>query len=693
MLALISIDTIDSFIEANLSYVAMGHIGLVLLLVIILLAFGKGGSGDYDRRDEENFDYRTGDAITFKPVAGVTLPDMEPEESVTFTDDRPKREQKIVLPDEPGPTDTTKENNDTVEPDMEAEPSEETEETASETPSDIDQRKQDKVREILSVESDHAILAINRDEMILDLNSKAHELLQYEREDLEGKKIDEIIYLEAADSESESGSKQIAKGERKDGTLFPISVELEMADREFGIITVTLFLLSDPSAPIPASEEAEEENDELIGETVEETIIETAETSEEVIEEATPEIAEETEDVVEEPESGSEEESGAGEESDTDDELIGAVPAVEESEEEDLTLPDEEETPDPEPLEEESSEPETEEVDEPEPEPVEEETEDAESAPEPVQPEPSATRALMPPPPPPPKGGVKKPLSGLPRKPLPLVRPGSTSVKRPLAPLDNNTVDMFSPQLAQPLQSIVQLAEMISSDENAVPQLKKYAIAIQAKSNRLMSQLEDMSMLASAQKGLLEVSDKPFNLSQMISGLVDLATNVMPDQKQKILYNGEEQDLLVVSDEGHFEKILSNLINVMLHATSEKDVSLSLKSEQPEENKESEKTISYEGKDLQISSNHRIHIRADFPIEPGSAHLFDITVNRGQDNAIIHNVQNNGALKNHISSLRLVKELSRVIGGKVGFSSEGEEQGVIEISLELPCAQIGSYPA
>ena len=667
MSELIPIESIDSFIEANLHYVAMGHIGLVLILVIILFALGKRESEEYRARDEENFDYRTGDAITFRPVAGISIPELETEESAP-PPNKPKPEQPIVLPDDADPESATEEGDDA---DMSAESSNDEEESKTETQSETDQRRLDKIKEVLAIKSEQAILAINRDELILDLNGKAHELLQYEREDLERKKIDEIIYLEEVESENETGSKQVAKGQRKDGTLFPVSVELEMADREFGIITVTLYSLSDPEAPVSAPE-AKEDSDELIGD------IKATENTEDV-EEAVAES-----DV--EKEQHSEEGSESKEEQTEETGVVSAEEPTEPLEDESSTLPETEEANEAEPIEEESSEA------EPETEPTEEEPQ-PESIPEPPKPEPVVARALMPPPPPPPKGGVKKPLSGLPRKPLPLVRPGSTTAKRTLTPLDNNTVDMFTPQLAQPLQSIVHLAEMISSDENAGPQLKKFAIAIQAKSNRLMSQIEDMSMLSSAQKGLIEVTDKPFNLSRMISGLIDLAASVMPDQKQKINYEGDEQDLLVVSDEGHFEKILSNLINITLHASSEKDVSLSLKSEQLDENPESGKTISYEGRELQIKSNQHIHIRAEFPIEAGSAHLFDITVNRGHDNAIIHNVQNNGALKNHISSLRLVKELSRVVGGKISFSSEGDEQGVIEISLELPCAQIGSYPS
>ena len=661
---LIPIETIDSFIEANLPFVAMGHIGLVLILVIILFSLNKRESDQEPRkRDEENFSYDTGKEIMFRPAARGPKPYQEGQDAPPpAKTDKPDPNKPIVMEDSAGPEsgpDDTETSTSSEENAPDAESAEE--ETPLEPLSDPDQKRLDKINEVLSQQTEHAIIAINREEQILDLNGKATELTQYAREDLEGKKIDEIIFLEAAEPGSDSAGQQVAKAERKDGSLFPVSVELEMADREFGIITVTLYPNIDEGAVVP--EAAEESTEETIPETIGES-----QEEQEVVEETsseTEESSEEQEDKIVLPDA---------EEAETE-EVIGGVAEPETDEQQAIEEEKEESAAE--------DKPETEE--EPVPESIPE--------PAPAKQEPAGPRTLMPPPPPPPKGGQAKPLAPLPRNPLPLTKIGNSPLSRQPKAIDNKTLELFTPQLSQPLQSILQLAEMISADEHAGPQLKKYAIAIQAKSNRLMSQIEEMSLLANVQKGLIEVTDKPFNLSRMVTGLVDLATSVMSDQKQKIRCECEDQDLIIVSDEDHFEKILSNLINVALYAASDQEVSINLSSNVIEEGKEAEKTISYEGRDLQIGSNRRILIRADFPSDAKANHLFDIAVNRGHDNAIVHNVQNNSALKNHISSLRLVKELTRVVGGKIGFAAEGDEKGTIEISLEIPCAQVGSYPA
>jgi PAS domain S-box-containing protein len=107
-----------------------------------------------------------------------------------------------------------------------------------------EKRRLERVTSILQARGDTPTILINRDEIILDLNSSATELFLFQKADIEGKKIDEIIFLEERDhtshADSEGEGYQRAKAERKDGSQFSIKVELEMADREFGIITVTL---------------------------------------------------------------------------------------------------------------------------------------------------------------------------------------------------------------------------------------------------------------------------------------------------------------------------------------------------------------------------------------------------------------------------------------------------------------------
>ena len=517
---LIPIETIDSFIEANLPFVAMGHIGLVLILVIVLFTLHKGESDqEPQKHDEDNFSYDTNKEIMFKRAASSSTPDQEGQDAPPPKKvDVPDPDKPIVMEEE---TEPEAESDDTEPAAQDNAPDTENaeKETSSEPLSDPEQKRLDKIKEVLSQQSELAIVAINREEQILDLNGKAAELTQYTREDLEGKKIDEIIFLEASESGSDSGGQQVAKAERKDGSLFPVSVELEMADREFGIITVTLYPNINEGAVIPeaAKDDAEETAPEIIGEVREEQDVEEGTSVPET--EEPKEASEETEDKIVQPDA---------DEAETEtEEIIGAV-AESETEEQQTTEEEKEEA---------VVEDKTETEEEPVPKSIPE--------PAPAKPESAAPHTLMPPPPPPPKGGPAKPLAPLPRNPLPLTKIGNSPLSRQPKAIDNKTLELFSPQLSQPLQSILQLAEMISADETAGPQLKKYAIAIQAKSNRMMSQIEEMSLLANVQKGLIKVTDKPFNLSRMVTGLVDLATSVMSDQKQKIHCECEDQDLII----------------------------------------------------------------------------------------------------------------------------------------------------
>lgn len=586
MLEFITVTSIESFVQENLMFVAIGHIGLVLILLVFFFNMGKNDSiVEPTEKDEDTFVYDEETSSMFKSNSnGESRIEIPSDDEKPPSDDTSESDidEPIVFNSQINEADIPNVDNIVVNNNEEEEEAEEVEDKAEEETennppqesAEIEQKRLDRITEILSSKSERGIFVINRDEIILDLNSQASELFQFTQEDLSGKKVDEIIFLE--ESEKENGEvtdqQQSAHGQKKDGERFPISVELEMADREFGLITVTLFPAMEPEMPSAENETVE----------------------------------------------------------------------------------------DPVELPEEKTEPEPEEI--------------------------KAVPVAMPPPPPPPKArAITKPLA-------PIV-PLSTALVANAKSLDSKTVEMFSTQLAQPLQSIVQLAELISNDANAIPHLKKYAVAIQAKSNRMMSQIDEMSMLVSAQKGQIQLQDKPFNLSKVMANLVDIAASVTSDQEQNIHYSPEEQDLIVLSDEEHFQKVVSNLIDITLHTADEKDISLLLKSELISENKDPGKKISFDGQELLIGSTRRIFVSTEFPSDPNTNRFFDISINRTEDNSIVNRLQSSGSLKNYNSSIRLMKELVRGLGGKLAFVADEENKGIINFSVELQCAQVGSYPS
>ncbi len=119
-----------------------------------------------------------------------------------------------------------------------------------------------RIYQLFQGKDSETLIAIDREEHILALNPGAEKLFQYLSHELRGKKIEDIIFLEAGDKEAAKGAgtdpldeedKQRAKGHAKDGSSFPVGVELEMADRPLGVILVrihTLDLLVKSGKPV-----------------------------------------------------------------------------------------------------------------------------------------------------------------------------------------------------------------------------------------------------------------------------------------------------------------------------------------------------------------------------------------------------------------------------------------------------------
>jgi len=584
MISFLAVSSIETLVENNLALFAIGHIGLVLVLLVFFFNLNSNKlPKESNVRDEEAFDYGTEDGSLFRSNTEGSIPLKALKQEQDAAGDPDALDEPIVfnsqisdehLPDGMGEVESKAEEAIRVEAEEETSESDETDVMAAaltsiaEEEQNTEARKQTRIQEILASVADKKAILINRDETILDINAQASELFQYLRADIEGKKIDEIIFLEEAEEQKSDANPegyQRAKGRRKDESQFPVQVELEMADREFGIITVTLH---------PA-----------------------------VFEEDAPVEAPATE---------------------------GVQP-------------------------------------EPTPPPVET------SAP------PPRTKPLPPPPRP------KTPANA-----LALQSPGSMITGG--RPVDSKTIEMFSSQLSQPLQSIVQLAQLISSDEKAIPHLKKYAVAIQAKSNRLMSQIEEMSMLASVQKSEITVKEQPFNLGNLISSLVNLTANLPGENNPKIHYNRGENDLIVMSDEEQFEKVLSNLINITLNSVEKQDVDLFVQSEIVKHAPEPAKTVNFKGQKLEINATRRLSISAQFPGDEHTNRFFDVSINR-PENPLVQKLQSSSSLKNHMSSIRLMKELAKSLGGKLHFSADEQQIGQLQLELELPCVEVAAYPS
>jgi len=594
MLTLLAASSFETLVENNLALFAIGHIGLVLVLLVFFFNMSSHKAHKEPKeRDEEAFDYATEDGSMFRANTVGSIPlnalktkeEANPDaidEPIVFNSQINDENLPIEKPEDPALS----------EEELMEEAGEQDETDAmvasltsvGEEEHAIEQRRLGKIEEILNSVSDRKVILINRDESIVDINAPASELFQYQKEDIEGKKIDEIIFLEEAESkDSDSDGYQKAKAQRKDGSQFTIQVELEMADREFGIITVTLY----PTESVSKQKESEK--------------IQLEET--------------------------------------------------EESPEEELTIGGE------------SLEP------EPAPEPIA----------LPSTPAPTRTKPL--PPPPRPKSQSNSLTL---QSPGPMI-PGGR-------PLDSKTIEMFSSNLSQPLQSIVQLAQLIASDEKAIPHLKKYAVAIQAKSNRMMSQIEEMSMVVSAHRSDIKVKEKPFNLGNLLSSIVDLASNTGGESKQKIHFHRGESDLIVMSDEEHFEKVISNLLNIALISVETHDIELHVSSQIVKDAPDPGKTVNFKGQDIRINSVRRLNISTQFPGDEHINRFFDASINR-PDNPLVQKLQSSSSLKNHMASIRFMKELARSLGGKLKFAANEQQIGELQLEVELPSVEVAAFPS
>jgi len=599
MFSLIAVSSLETLVENNLALFAIGHIALVLILLVVFFNWSSNKAPkEPSARDEEAFDYGTEDGSLFKSNMEGSIPlDALKKEEAEEDPNPDSIDEPIVfnsqINDDNLPGEETESLEEEEAQDVETEEAEDDDTDAvaaaltsvgdsEKEEQDTESRRQERIQEILAANTSQKLLLINRDETIIDINEQASEILQYQKDDIEGEKIDEIIFLEESTEElsgAESEGHQKAKAERKDGSQFPIQVELEMADREFGIIMVTLH---------PA---VFEEDDE-----------------EEPIEEAQLE-----------PEATAEEE------------------------------------------------PETIPMPEPDPEPVQ-----AEAAPQ--------LRKPLPPPPRP-----KNPANSLALNAGGAMVPGGHR-------LDSKSIEMFSAQLSQPLQSIAQLAQLISSDENAIPHLKKYAVAIQAKSNRIMSQIEEMSMIVSAQKSEVKIDEKPFNLGNLLETLVKLTSSIPGENPQKIHYNRGQNDLIVLSDEVHLEKVISNLINITMNSAENQDIELHVDSNIIEDAETPAKMIDFKGQKMEINTVRCLKISTQFPGDENTNRFFDVSINR-PDNPLVQKLQSSSSLKNHMASIRLMKELAGSLGGKLKFSSNEQQIGELLLEVNLPSIEVAAYPS
>ena len=606
MFSLLAASSIESLVHNNLALFAMGHLGLVLILLVFFFNMGSNKAPKEPReRDEDAFDYATEDGSLFKsntegsiPLDALKSPETTDanadalDEPIVFNSQIREQEMPPEAPHDSNEGDTLTLDESDPEHESADATSDSDDSTADrdsepETEEDHNRRKLERIATILESAPAGPLMLINREERILDLNAEASELFQYQKQDIEDRKIDEIIFLEEQDSsDSDADGLQKAKGHRKDGSHFPVEVELEMADREFGIIMVRLqpFLNEVIGAPQP-----------------------TAETS------------------ISEPEP------------------TPAPEAAPQPSAEKLKLAREDESPEP----------------------------------------PTATpvRSKPLPPPPRPKNRGNS-----------LALQSGGAVTSAGKALDSKTIEMFSSQLGQPLQSIAQLAQLIASDEKAIPHLKKYAVAIQAKSNRILSQIEEMSMLVSAQTSEIAMQEHPFNLGNLMSNLVSLASNVSGEEGSKIRFDRGENDLIVISDEEYFEKALSNLINITLNSAENQEIELVVQSEVTQSSGDPAKTVTFNGQQLKIQSQRRLTISTRFPGDEHSHRFFDASINR-PESPLVQKLQSSSSLKNHMASIRLMKELARNLGGKLRFVETDAQVGEMQLIVELPCVEVAAYPA
>ncbi len=603
-------ETIETLIESNLLIIGSIHIGIVAILLVIFLSARKGDDEEVQEEDEDVFDYGIENEAMFKPSNDDGMLHQPPDDEDEEEDaggiflKKPKLQEKEEEEDsdlgEPVVFNSEIQEEAVVDQGaamLEEVDSIEPEKIVPEEDTATVKSKAEIIVDLLQEKADSTVIIISREEDILAMSETAKNEFQFSDADYEGKKIDDIVFLEPINEEDTQDGRRLqrAKGKRKDDSQFPLNVELEMANREHGLILVNMLLLE---------EKPPEEPEPEISETP------TPEPETEAIEPIAPEVA----------------------------------------------------------------------IDEPEPveaEPVE--TIPAADIPVPV--EVPAPRKPLPPPP--------RPKPKLKKQDAQSTAQGGPNTKL----VDTKTMEMISSQLNQPLQSIVQLAELISSDENAIPHLKKYAVAIQAKSNRMMSQIEEMSTLVNAQKNQIALAEKPFHLSKLVSNIVDLSSGVAGND-QTLKYQADESELVVMGDEPYFEKILTNLINLtMTEGVQEtpEEIRIELGSELVNELEDSSKTVEFEGDNLNINAIREIRFKVSFSSENTNTRFFDICFNRSDD-SIAHKLEVSNELKSQITTIRLIKQLAINMGGKIAFHAHSPSNNQFDFQVKLPCLKVAQYP-
>jgi PAS domain S-box-containing protein len=589
MFDLILANSLLAIVEKNVIAFAIGHVAsVVFLLVLYFKSTQVSAAADPQESSAFESEAETESAFAHTEAAAKEEAPYEAPSSQPFTAQEP---ETAAQTDSPAPAaEETSEPEDSTPLPLTIGAPEPAAPEAAQAPEEmvpVEKQRQLKALTLINEKPHLPLIAISREETILELNATASALLGYRSEELAGRRIDEIIFLE--ESTEGNDAQQRARAQTKNGEPFPLSVELEMADREFGIITITLF--PERSLATPAAQaitDPEEAPSAVIPEPVAAPVVEA---------EATP-----------------------------------ARP--------------------------------------------------------------------LPPPPPPRKKAPSEALDAPAQPSLPVVsaeieKLTEESVQLPIdvasiSAMDAKAIEMISNNISSPLQSILQLAALIASDENAIPHLKKYAVAIQSKSNRILSQIEEMALIVSSQKAELQQNDRPFNLSRMISSMIELASNVMGEQQQRIHFTRDELDLIVLGDESIFEKLISHLINLSLQSAEQQDISVIIESSTVQAAGVTGTPITFDGQSLQIDGTRSIRVKTLFPCDRNGKRFFETSINRPEGPT---QTRMTAALKSSLNTIRTIKELSTGMGGKFTFRPDQTDSGVMEFSVDLPSTQVASYPA
>ena len=233
--------------------------------------------------------------------------------------------------------------------------------------------------------------------------------------------------------------------------------------------------------------------------------------------------------------------------------------------------------------------------------------------------------------------------------------------------LKTNFLSNMSHELRTPLNSVIALSGVLNRrlDKKIPDEEYSYLEIIERNGKHLLSLINDILDISRIEAGHEEIEITKFNLSNLITDLVDMIHPQAEQKNVKLLYSGEEKNLSIISDFDKCHHVLQNLISNAEKFTEEGMVEIITR--QTGHNT----TIEVIDTGIGISENHLPHIFDEFRQADGS------TSRRFGGTGL---------------GLAIAKKYANLLGGTISVSSTPGKGSTFTLNLPLSYASESRLP-